>query len=244
MFLDLKFSFFLFLSVLLRFRTPLLIILFYYQIASVATYDNILNTENTLPTIEAEEYRNRAFIGYSLFNAISYDELSGEYPGIQFQRSLNTRRVNNREVEGLRLSIAQNGLLSKEEDKCLHIFCHADDVMEDSIIQTWCKDDLKPIKFTKDTKLVQLANGAHRIDTLQKMHESFSARIAEIRVIVAQWRSTSNANTEQKERIEQSENDIHDLERKREMVTYWAIKVYDLGKCCARHLHIDIADTH
>ena len=198
--------------------------------SSITRYDNIINTENTLPTIEAASYRDRAFLGYALLNTIEYNNLDGDYAKITFVRSLNTQHVDNQELDGLRESIAKWGLLSRDEDKCLNLLCRKGDVKEESLIHTWKKEDLLPIEFTESESSVQLANGAHRIDAAKLMHHLITSRIVDIKMIVAEWHNTPNIDAHRKARIESSEADIEELKKTRDETTFWAIKVYDLGK--------------
>ena len=49
-------------------------------------------------------------------------------------------------------------------------------------------------------------------------------------MIIAEWHNTPNIDAHRKARIESSEADIEELKKTCEETTFWAIKVYDLGK--------------
>ena len=63
------------------------------------------------------------------------------------------------------------------------------------------------------------------------MHHSITSRMVDIKMIIAEWHSTPDIDAACKAIIENSEADLEDLKETQEETTFWAVKVYNLGKC-------------
>ena len=57
--------------------------------------------------IEAAHCRDGAFLGYAFLNMIDYNHLNEDYTKIKFVHSLNTRYVNNYDLDGLKESVTK-----------------------------------------------------------------------------------------------------------------------------------------